>query len=376
MPLDEAQIRQLHSNSSVPYALLDDDLQVQWANEAALRRFASLALPGGLVVLLGGQTLQQLTAQAAALAPYADLSVPLIGIMHYAAVFTRLEQGFLLTIGFSAPQPGQEVLAQGLDTLAASVFGRLRSPLANVFTHVTAISQSPEAQDNDRLYDCAISINNSCYQMLRYVLDTTAYLQYTAGSVVPDTALLDLTALVDRTVQATRLLLCSCGVTLETTLPDGPLPVQGNDDMLLHALLHLLSNACAAMPDGGAVRLMLEQSGAQAVITLQDNGAGMAPAVLQHAFEPFYSYSTDGVPFAGEGLGLTLVQQIMLLHGGNASISTAPDEGTSVMLRLPLAENADPKLQLKTPTPAVDLLRDRFSLLHVILSGHCGAPLP
>lgn len=131
---------------------------------------------------------------------------------------------------------------------------------------------------------------------------------------------------------------------LETRIPD-PLPhLRVDRDKFQQALLNLLSNACKFSPEGGPIEVEvfdLHPDGlALAGITVRDHGIGMREEDAAHAFERFYRADRSGhIP--GTGLGLSLVQEIMSLHGGRASLNSKPGEGTSVTLWFPvLATNA------------------------------------
>ena len=108
------------------------------------------------------------------------------------------------------------------------------------------------------------------------------------------------------------------------------------------ALLNIAVNARDAM--GGTGRLEIKTCNVADVpganmqadqgfvhLTVSDNGAGMPPAVLSRVFEPFFT--TKG---GGTGLGLSLTHQIIAEHGGRIDVHTAPGQGTTFVVRLPV----------------------------------------
>jgi two-component system, cell cycle sensor histidine kinase and response regulator CckA len=109
-------------------------------------------------------------------------------------------------------------------------------------------------------------------------------------------------------------------------------------------LVNLAVNARDAMPSGGELRIELANvteglDGADAVrLTVRDTGAGMAPEVVEHAFEPFYTTKPKG---EGTGLGLATVYGIVTQTGGTIEIDSAPGKGTTIELLLP-ATDAEP----------------------------------
>jgi len=107
------------------------------------------------------------------------------------------------------------------------------------------------------------------------------------------------------------------------------------------ALFNLIQNALEAMPGGGKIRISasaLPQNHTVA-ITVEDNGPGINPEVLERVCEPFFSTHTDeGL----RGLGLSIVQDIVRVHGGQIEISSRPDEGTKIILYFPIIETVTP----------------------------------
>lgn len=123
------------------------------------------------------------------------------------------------------------------------------------------------------------------------------------------------------------------GIELEIATDRAPLPVKVDPGQMESALLNLCLNAAQAITGSGAIRIRVGQEGAQAVIEVADTGAGMPPEVLAHAMEPFFTARADGT---GTGLGLAMVYGFIRQSGGDVQIASAPGQGTTVTLTLPL----------------------------------------
>ncbi|MBF5046097.1 PAS domain S-box protein [Aggregicoccus sp. 17bor-14] len=108
--------------------------------------------------------------------------------------------------------------------------------------------------------------------------------------------------------------------------------VRGN---LVQVFVNLLTNAAHAMSGGGSVTLSVSTEGSEAVVQVQDTGAGIAPEHLGHVFEPFFTTKPEG---KGTGLGLSIVQGIVESHGGRIGVESPPGEGATFTVRLPLAD--------------------------------------
>ncbi len=114
----------------------------------------------------------------------------------------------------------------------------------------------------------------------------------------------------------------------------------------MHAIRHLLHNAQLALSARGVLRVVLDEvlltptvaaeldlhSLAVYRVTVQDNGCGMAPEVLERACEPLYTTRPES---RLAGLGLTLVHSVVQLHGGQMEIESAEEAGTTVTVWLP-----------------------------------------
>ena len=89
------------------------------------------------------------------------------------------------------------------------------------------------------------------------------------------------------------------------------------------------------LPAAGNIRIEGSVGGGSAEIRISDFGIGIAAADLPHIFDKYYR--AHGNKTGGAGLGLYLVKQIIELHGGTVSVQSVPDQGTTIVIRLPLA---------------------------------------
>lgn len=119
--------------------------------------------------------------------------------------------------------------------------------------------------------------------------------------------------------------------------PDAQVCVLADREQLEQAVVNLLRNAFEATPAGGRIAVALAADGRTAALAIRDSGPGIAPAVATQLFTPFFSTKRDG-----RGLGLTLVREVALRHGGTVGLHTHPEGGAVAELRLPLAETRLP----------------------------------
>jgi signal transduction histidine kinase len=101
------------------------------------------------------------------------------------------------------------------------------------------------------------------------------------------------------------------------------------------ALRELLDNAAQAAGRNGRIALRTESAGNHAVISVTDDGPGMAPETLRRATEPFFSTRANG---AGQGLGLAIVERFARRSGGRLELVSIQGQGTTARLHLPASE--------------------------------------
>jgi two-component system, NtrC family, sensor kinase len=115
-------------------------------------------------------------------------------------------------------------------------------------------------------------------------------------------------------------------------------PVWGVGQELEQVVLNLLVNAWHAMPEGGTITMTTLRQGIQARIDIADTGCGIPEAHLEQVFEPFF---TTKPAEQGTGLGLAVAYQLIAGHGGHIDITSQVNQGTTVTVTLPLAEEPD-----------------------------------
>jgi len=120
-------------------------------------------------------------------------------------------------------------------------------------------------------------------------------------------------------------------VELELRCEDDLPPVLADRSRLEQVLVNLAVNARDAMPDGGALEIVVCRDGDGVAVSVADEGTGMSPEVLDRAFEPFFTTKDPG---EGTGLGLATVHGIVTDSGGTVDLDSSP-AGTVVRFTLP-----------------------------------------
>ena len=110
----------------------------------------------------------------------------------------------------------------------------------------------------------------------------------------------------------------------------------GDRSQLTQAFLNLLNNAVEAMPRGGSLKVVLKSiPGLKSLeLRIEDSGPGIPPEKLKKVFAHYFTTKEKGI-----GLGLAITQKIIQGHNGRLEVHSLPGQGTTVIIRLPLAEN-------------------------------------
>jgi PAS domain S-box-containing protein len=155
--------------------------------------------------------------------------------------------------------------------------------------------------------------------------------------------LVDVAAVVHRTIEAVRPLLEERRHEVEVALPPGPLRVEADPTRLEQILMNLLNNAAKYTDPGGHIRVSAERDGGEVVLRVRDTGIGIAADMLPKVFDLFVQAERrlDRAQ-GGVGIGLTLVKRLTELHGGRVEAhSEGPGRGSEFVVRLPAAAEQD-----------------------------------
>ena len=144
---------------------------------------------------------------------------------------------------------------------------------------------------------------------------------------------LDLAGIITTTLDIMQERLKTHHIQVETDIaPDRP-HVFADQDQLSQVLLNLVINSCHAMPDGGTLRIILQNSKNQIHLTISDTGCGIRKEDLSRLFDPFFTTKPVG---EGTGLGLTVVHGIIQEHDGVIQVESELGKGTAFHVFMPV----------------------------------------
>ncbi|HYE74351.1 MAG TPA: ATP-binding protein, partial [Blastocatellia bacterium] len=227
------------------------------------------------------------------------------------------------------------------DEFLAMLAHELRNPLAPIRNAVHILKkQETLATDLQWARDV---IGRQVDQMTRLVDDLLDLSRITRGKIELRKERVELRSVVNDAVESSRPLIEELGHRLSVELPPQPVLLEADPTRLAQVLLNLLNNAAKYTERGGHIWLRAWQDNSQVVISVKDTGIGIPTTMLPRIFEMFAQVDRSlDRSLGGLGIGLTLVQQLVAMHGGDVEAhSQGPGKGSEFIVRLPvIAEQA------------------------------------
>ncbi|HET9253170.1 MAG TPA: ATP-binding protein [Candidatus Eisenbacteria bacterium] len=226
------------------------------------------------------------------------------------------------------------------DEFLALLGHELRNPLAPI-SNALQLLKLPGA-------DPAISvraremIERQVEHLVRVVDDLLDMSRIMRGRVELRREPLELAAVVARAVETSQPILDAEGHTLSLSIAPEPVLVDGDAVRLAQVVSNLLHNAAKYTARGGTISLSAAREGDQAVIRVNDTGAGIAPEIRDRIFDMFYQGSRGENLRGGLGIGLSVVKGLTELHGGTVEVhSEGAGRGSEFIVRLPLLKREE-----------------------------------
>jgi signal transduction histidine kinase len=162
-----------------------------------------------------------------------------------------------------------------------------------------------------------------------------------------------------RSVVSSVLMLASADletrdVRVASILPDRPVMVKVDSDLLRQALLNVVLNGAQSMSQGGQIEVRLVEDGRTAMLSVRDQGEGIPKELLEKIFDLYFTTKKDG-----SGIGLAMTYRIIQLHNGQVDVDSVPGEGTTFTLRIPLSNPPDARLRGQLAAAAAPLEEPR-----------------
>jgi signal transduction histidine kinase len=246
-----------------------------------------------------------------------------------------------------------------LATLAHELRNPL-APLSNGLHLMRMASTKPDLLDKTRQM-----MERQIQHMVHLVDDLLDVARISTGKVELRRQKMDLKDVVATAVETSASLIDSASHKLTVEVPSRPLPMDADPTRIAQVVSNLLNNAAKYTPQGGRIALKVRVEHGQAVLSVSDTGVGIAADALDKVFEMFAQIPSAGKPQGGLGIGLSLVQSLVALHGGRVSAtSPGPGQGSTFTVRLPLL-STETEVPSRMTQPASSSAADQLQVLIV-----------
>ena len=232
---------------------------------------------------------------------------------------------------------GRELqMAEMRSQFIASVSHELKTPLTaiRIFAETLRMGRLKDAQAKTEYLDTIVNESHRLTRLLNNVLD---FSKIEEGKRTYRREPVCLSEIIDAATQATQYPLKQQDFHLNVQLEDDLPQVRVDRDAIGQAILNLLSNAMKYSGESRRIDVRVQKRAGHAVIEVNDRGIGIPAAEQKRIFEKFYRVpSEENQRIPGTGLGLALVFHIVKAHDGHVDLHSAPGEGSTFSIHLPL----------------------------------------
>jgi signal transduction histidine kinase/CheY-like chemotaxis protein len=222
------------------------------------------------------------------------------------------------------------------DEFLATLSHELRTPL-NAVLGWSELLLARAGQDSDARRGLE-TISRNARAQAKLVEDLLDMNRIVSGKIRLDVQRVELMLIVSAAIDAVLPSADAKSIAIRTTIDPNAGPVFGDPNRLQQIVWNLLTNAVKFTAKGGKIDLLVQRVNSHVEITVHDSGVGIDPEFLPHVFERFrQADSSTTRKFGGLGLGLSIVKQLVELHGGSVTAESAGDgRGATFVVSLPL----------------------------------------
>lgn len=209
----------------------------------------------------------------------------------------------------------------------------LRTPVSILLAQTQMALSKPRADEEYR--EALDSCRRAALRMKLLTESLLSLARFDSNGADAERGSVELKSLIDDTVELLQPVAAEHEVTVKAR--GGPLSVEGDGNQISQMLMNLISNAIRYNRPRGRVDVELQRQDDSAVIDIRDSGMGISADDLPHVFERFYRIDkARSRAIGGSGLGLSIAHAIVLAHGGEITVDSEVDVGTTVTVKLPV----------------------------------------
>lgn len=252
----------------------------------------------------------------------------------------RVSGGVNMLVDITERKEAEEALREAdrrKDEFLAMLSHELRNPLAPIAIAVQILNRNPSDDPVQR--QARDIIDRQTASLTRLVDDLLEVSRITSGRIQLQMKRVALRDVVDRAIESVRAAISAHRHTLQVSLPLESVWLHADAARIEQVVINLLNNAAKYTDDGGRIQLIVELEKTQAILRVIDNGMGIEPDLLPRIFDLFTQARRSlARSQGGLGIGLSLVQRLVTMHGGTVTASSTVGRGSEFIVRLPVQQ--------------------------------------
>jgi PAS domain S-box-containing protein len=238
------------------------------------------------------------------------------------------------------------------DEFLATISHELRNPLNAIlgWAHMLRLGKLTP-QNTERAVETIYRNAKSQAQLVADLLDVSRII---SGKLRLDVRRVDLIGIVNAAIDSIRPSADAKSVRLQTTLDPAVGSISGDGDRLQQIVWNLLTNAVKFTPKGGRIHVKVERVDSHVEVVVSDSGVGISKEFLPYVFDRFRQADASTTRIhGGLGLGLSIVHQLVDLHGGSVSVNSEGEgKGATFTISLPFVGVTSDQKEAETVNPA------------------------
>lgn len=232
----------------------------------------------------------------------------------------------------------QRVADESRNSFVAQATHELRTPLTNIRLYVEMLLESGGADDPKKRADALNVINQESRRLERIVGDMLSVSEIEAGSMKLNRDDVRIRTIFEEVEADFREQAAAKQIRLRVDLPPKLPLIMGDRDKIVMALHNLVGNAVKYTPSGGEVVVRVGEEKGNLIVDVTDNGIGIREDEKDLIFEKFYRAKDRRIAnITGTGLGLAIAREVIRLHGGDITVRSQLDKGSTFTMALPAA---------------------------------------
>ena len=222
----------------------------------------------------------------------------------------------------------------------SNISHELRTPLTHIKGYLDILSDHSLGPLTQLQLDAIKVIQRSEERLEQLIDDLIQFSLAVRGELSLRITEIDIPQLLETVINKTQKKADAKNHTLIVDTPGNLPKILADGDKLNWVIVQLMDNAIKFTPNGGEIRIAVEQFGEDMELSVTDTGIGIPDELIPEIFEPFHQLDGSVTRrYSGTGLGLAMVLRILDAHGSSISVDSKPDTGTSISFSLPVSSD-------------------------------------